>query len=106
MLDKIRYCQSVYFVVAALALLPTYSRAESQPGEPTIPLVVDGDHVEYWLNGVQQCSFTLWSEEWRALVANSKFGSMPGYGVQRKGHIALQDHGNPVWYRNIRVRRL
>ena len=69
-------------------------------------ILVDGDHVEYWLNGVRQCEFTLWSEDWRARVANSKFGSMPGYGVQRNGHIALQDHGNPVWYRNIRIRRL
>ncbi len=43
MLDKIQYCQSVYLFIATLALLPAYSRAESQPGELTIPIVVDGE---------------------------------------------------------------
>ncbi len=69
-------------------------------------IVVDGAHVEYWLNGVQQCAYELWSEDWTARVAASKFAQWPGFGMNKTGHIALQDHGNPVWYRGIRIRRL
>ena len=69
-------------------------------------LSVENGHVEHWLNGVKQCEYDLWSDEWEAMVAASKFATMEGYGLQKTGHIALQDHGNPVWYRNIRIRRL
>lgn len=71
-----------------------------------VRIVVDGPHVEYWLNGVRQCSYELWSEDWEARVAASKFAQWPGFGRNRTGHVALQDHGDPVWYRNIRIRRL
>jgi hypothetical protein len=67
-------------------------------------MIVDGPHVEYWMNGVQQCTYELWSEEWNARVAASKFKQWPGFGMNKRGHIALQDHGNPVWYRNIVIR--
>ena len=45
-------------------------------------------------------------EEWNALVAASKFADMPGFGKSDTGYIVLQDHGDPVWYRNIRIREL
>jgi hypothetical protein len=63
-----------------------------------------GGHVEHWLNGEKIVEYELWTEEWKALVAASKFSSMPGYGLNRKGRIALQDHGDPVWYRNLKIR--
>ena len=69
-----------------------------------VRMLVDGAHVEYWMNGVQQCSYELWSEDWNARVAASKFKQWPGFGMNKRGHIALQDHGNPVWYRNIVIR--
>lgn len=62
--------------------------------------------VRYWLNDQICCTFELDSPEWKALVGASKFASMPGFAVQGRGKIALQDHGNPVWYRNIKIRRL
>ncbi len=71
-----------------------------------VRMLVERGHVEHWLNGVKQCEYELWSDEWKAMVAASKFAAMPAYGLQREGHIALQDHGNPVWYRNIRIRPL
>jgi len=71
-----------------------------------VRMVVNGAHVEYWMNGVQQCSYELWSEEWNARVAASKFKQWPGFGMNKRGYIALQDHGNPVWYRNIVIRSL
>jgi hypothetical protein len=67
-------------------------------------LVVHGDHVEHWLNGQRIVSYELGSADWEARVAASKFRDMPAYGRARRGHIALQDHGDLVAFRNIRVR--
>lgn len=71
-----------------------------------VRLIVQGPHVEHWMNGVMLLEYERWTEEWRAEVDATKFIDMPGYGLAREGHIALQDHGNPVWFRNIRIRRL
>ena len=65
-----------------------------------------GDYVEYWLNGLNVVEYKLGSPDWRQLVAKSKFAEWPDYGIHHEGHIGLQDHGDPVWYRNIRIRRL
>jgi len=69
-------------------------------------LRIEEGHVTHWLNGVELVSYTLGSPEWEARVAGSKFASMPEYGRAGHGRIALQDHGDRVWYRNVRVRRL
>jgi cytochrome c len=62
--------------------------------------------VEYRLNGEVTARFEVGSAEWNALVAASKFASMPGFGKFTQGRIALQDHGDPVRFRNLRIRRL
>jgi hypothetical protein len=69
-------------------------------------LIVRGDHVEHWLNGEKLLEYELGSPEWRQRVAASKFAEMPRYGLARRGHIALQDHGDRVAFRNIRIRVL
>jgi 3-keto-disaccharide hydrolase len=69
-------------------------------------LLVNGAHVEHWLNGVKLLEYELWSPDWEARVKASKFATMPGYGRAKRGFIAIQDHGNPVWFRNIRIRPL
>jgi len=77
------------------------------PGEWNDVLIrVKDNHIEHWLNGVKVVSVERGSAEWNTLVAASKFADMPGYGKSESGHIVLQDHGDPVWYRNIRVREL
>ena len=71
-----------------------------------VRLIVRGSHVEHWQNGVKLLEYELWSPEWKALVAASKFAKMPGYGLNKTGHLALQDHGDTVAFRDIRIRPL
>ena len=61
---------------------------------------------EFWLNGSKVVEFTMHTPEWDQMVANSKFKTMPDFGKATKGRIALQDHGNKVWYRNIKIKEL
>jgi 3-keto-disaccharide hydrolase len=69
-------------------------------------IVVNGNHVEHWLNGQRVVAYELWSDEWKSLVAESKFKDMQYYGKSPKGHIALQDHGDRVEYRNMKIKTL
>ena len=69
----------------------------------TSALRVEGASVTHWLNGEKVVEYTLRGDEWKELVAASKFASMPGYGMMETGHIALQDHGNEIWFRNLRI---
>lgn len=62
--------------------------------------------LQHWLNGVKVVEAVTTSEEWKQRIAGSKFKEYAGFGVLPKGHIALQEHGDDVWYRNIRVRDL
>ena len=71
-----------------------------------VRLVVKGAHVEHWMNGVKLLEYELWSPEWEKLFQASKFAKMPRYGRAKRGHILIQDHGNPVWFRNVKIRPL
>jgi len=67
-------------------------------------LLIQGPHVEHWLNGVKVVEYELWSPDWERRVRESKFKDYPKYGRARRGHIGLQDHGDRVAYRSIRIR--
>lgn len=69
-------------------------------------IVSDHGKMQFWLNGEQLVTFTMHDAAWDAMVAESKFKSMPDFGKATGGHIALQDHGDQVWYRNIKIREL
>lgn len=69
-------------------------------------LLVDGAHVEHWLNGRKVAEYELGSPEFKAKVAKSKFNAWPAFAASPKGHIALQNHGDDVWYRGLKVRVL
>lgn len=71
-----------------------------------VRIVARGSRVEHWLNGARVAAYDLDSEDWKRRVAVSKFAAYPGFATARRGRIALQDHGDRVQFRNIRIRPL
>ncbi|MFK7933377.1 MAG: DUF1080 domain-containing protein [Saprospiraceae bacterium] len=69
-------------------------------------IVVNGNHIEHWLNGKKTIEYEAESEEWNALVAKSKFKDYPNFGRTAMGHIGLQDHGRLTKFRNIKIKEL
>ena len=69
-------------------------------------LVVDHGKVQHWLNGVKVAEYDLHSPDFKARVAASKFHAWPQFASADTGHIALQNHGDAVWYRNLKIRVL
>jgi hypothetical protein len=69
-------------------------------------IVVQNGRIEHWLNGELIVESPFADEQWRSMVAASKFASMPGFGAFTRGHIAFQDHGDRVWYRNVKIKEL
>ena len=69
-------------------------------------LVSKGGKVEHWLNNRKLVEVQMHNSDWDKLVAGSKFKDMPDFCKSKKGKIALQDHGDPVWYKNIKIRKL
>jgi hypothetical protein len=73
----------------------------------TTRIVVNGAHVEHWLNGEKVVAYELWSPDWKARVAASKFSKYPHYGLAKQGYIGIQgDHDGALAVRNIRIREL
>jgi hypothetical protein len=74
----------------------------------TIIIRVQNGRVTHTQNGVKVVEYELWTPAWDSLVANSKFKSFPGFkeGISKDGYIGLQDHGFPIWFRNIKIREL
>jgi len=85
--------------------------AETKPLKPAgewnvSRILVQGNHVEHWLNGAKVLEYELGSDAVKQAVANSKFKNSPGFGDKIRGHIMLTDHGDEAWFRNIKMREL
>lgn len=90
-------------------MLPADPKTVKPAGEwNTIVIKVKDGQVTHTQNGAQVVKYSLWTPEWDALVAKSKFKSFPGFteGIAKEGYIGLQDHGYEVWFRNIKIREL
>ncbi|MBL7977205.1 MAG: DUF1080 domain-containing protein [Bacteroidetes Order II. Incertae sedis bacterium] len=69
-------------------------------------IVVNRGHVTHWLNGQKTVEYQMWTPEWERMVTEGKWKNFPGYGRAKKGKIALQDHGNQIWFKNIKIKSL
>ncbi|MGZ3853157.1 MAG: 3-keto-disaccharide hydrolase [Flavisolibacter sp.] len=69
-------------------------------------IIANKGKLDFYLNGIHTLSTTMWNDTWRQMIAISKFKDMKDFGTFKKGKIALQDHGDEVWYRNIKIKKL
>jgi hypothetical protein len=88
-------------------VLPASDRPLKPAGEwNTSRIVVRGQTVEHWLNGKKVLQYELNSPALNAAIEKSKFKGIERFGKRQNGHLLLQDHGDQVWFRNIKIRRL
>lgn len=93
---------------AAYAVYPAPAGIVKPAGEwNSTRIIVNGNHVEHWLNGTKLLEYELGSPDWSARVAKSKFNAWPDYGKSAIGYIGIQgDHNGELSLRNIRIREL
>ena len=90
---------------SAYGLYPAPAGVVKPAGEwNAVRIVVRGNHVEHWLNGTKVLDYELGSPDILAAVQDSKFKTNAGFGTKKPGHILLQDHGDAVCYRNLKIR--
>lgn len=92
---------------ANYAMDPAPTAAPNPVGQwNTTRIVVNKGHVQHWLNGKKLLDFEMWTDEWKKKKTEGKWKDAPGYGVSKKGHIGLQDHGSEAWFKNLKIKEL
>ena len=69
-------------------------------------ILLQGYHGEHWLNGIKVLEYDMDTDEFKALIAKSKYKNYAGFADKRRGHIVIQDHTSATWFRNIKIRRI
>ena len=101
-LDGNRKTASLYDIIPAPATKPLNPVGHWNSGR----IIVNGKHVEHWLNGVKVVEYERGSEAFHAAIAKSKFAKNKGFGEAPDGHILLQDHNDEVSFRNLKIKVL
>jgi len=88
-------------------LIPPKNKIDNGPDKwNRATIIVKGNHVQHWLNGQMTVEYDRGTPAWKEVVATSKFKSSPGFGEVTEGRILLQDHGNNVSFKNIKIREI
>lgn len=88
-------------------LIASSKQAEKAVGEwNQVEIIANNGKLDFYLNNEHIVSTTMWDDNWRKMIAASKFKAWPDFGTYKKGRIDLQEHGDEVWYRNIKIKRL
>jgi hypothetical protein len=107
-LDNDKHADGKNRKTSAAAVYALYQAGDKHPKPVgqwnTSKIVVDGDKVQHWLNGDKVVETEIGSDDWNEKVAASKFAKWKKFGKSKRGHIAFQDHSDPVWYRNIKIK--
>ncbi|GAA5220121.1 3-keto-disaccharide hydrolase [Membranihabitans marinus] len=72
----------------------------------TAEIMIKDGHLTFYLNGTQIVETQMFNDEWNQMIADSKFSQWPGFGTYKKGHICIQDHGDPVEFKNMMIKQL
>ena len=100
--DGDRTLASLYDLIPALKTKPFHGVNQWN----TARIVVNGEKVTHYLNGTKVVEYTRGTPEWKALVATSKFAKEVGFGEYPTGHLLLQEHGNEVHYKNVKIKEM
>lgn len=112
-LDDLRHPDAKLGVNGNRTLASLYDLIPAPEDKPFVPdefntamVYVKGKHVEHWLNGVKLIEYERGTQMWDAFVDYSKYRNWPEFGNNERGHILLQDHGDEVWFKNVKIKEI
>lgn len=109
-LDDSKHADGGNPLTSAAALYGLYPRGDAETSNVgewnTGKIVIVGDKVQHWLNGKLAVEAEIGSDDWKQRLNKSKFKDWKKFAVNGEGHLCLQDHGDEVWYRNLKVTKL